>query len=189
MDAARAGSIPAYSVENDKFTSMLDTTEIRQIGASIDTISQFDPETYEETLKVVVNEINPEDVKRFRVKEVWYFDSELSQFRVRILGIAPLLDKKDNDGNFLYEQPLFWIYYPECRDMLTRHRVFNENNVATPMSWADLLEMRQFSSYIFKESNVYDRRIQSYKTGVDMLMEGEKIKQELFNFEHDLWQY
>jgi gliding motility associated protien GldN len=189
MDAAKVGAIPAYNVEDDKFTSRLDTTEILQIGASVDTIVQFDPETYEETVKIVVNEINPEDVKRFRVKEVWYFDRELSQMKVRILGIAPLLDKKDAEGNFLYEQPLFWVYYPECRDLLTRYRVFNENNVATPMSWSDLLEYREFSSYIFKESNVYNRRLQSYLTGTDMLMEGEKIKQELFNMEHDYWQY
>jgi hypothetical protein len=46
-----------------------------------------------------------------------------------------------------------------------------------------------FSSYIVKESNVYDRSIQSYARGVDALLESERIKEELFTVEHDLWHY
>jgi len=49
--------------------------------------------------------------------------------------------------------------------------------------------MRKFSSYIFKESNVFDRRIQDYATGIDLLLEGEKIKADIFNKEHDMWTY
>jgi hypothetical protein len=57
------------------------------------------------------------------------------------------------------------------------------------MTWEDLFEMRFFASYIYKESNVYDRRLQDYLSGVDLLLEADKIKQEIFNFEHDLWSY
>ena len=109
--------------------------------------------------------------------------------QVRILGIAPLRDIEDDAGNFLYEQPMFWVYYPEARNVLARERVFNYGNDASPITWEDLLEMRAFASYIFKESNVYDRRLQSYLTGVDLLLEADKIKQQIFNFEHDLWSY
>jgi len=73
--------------------------------------------------------------------------------------------------------------------VLARERVFNTGNDASPITWEDLLEMRFFSSYIYKVSNVYDRRLQDYKTGVDLLLEAEKIKAEIFNFEHDLWSY
>ncbi len=189
MDAATGGEITVYSTEDDKFSSKLTPDEVASMGATIDTVITFDPETYEEQLQVVRNDINPEDVKRFRMKEVWFFDEETSTLQVRILGIAPLIDKTDENGNFLYEKPMFWVYYPEAREILSRERVFNVGNDASPMTWEDLMEMRFFSSYIYKESNVRDRRIQDYLTGIDLLLEADKIKQEIFNFEHDLWSY
>ena len=188
MDAAKSGELTVYGTEDDKFTVPLTAEEVASKGASIDTVTTFDPETYEEKIKIVTNSINPEDVKRFRIKEVWFFDKETSTLQVRILGIAPLLDVKDENGNFLYEQPMFWVYYPDARKTLAKEKVYNiAGNDASPLSWEDLMEMRFFSSYIVKESNVFNRRLQEYLTGVDLLLEGEKIKQTIFNFENDLW--
>ncbi len=190
MDAAKSGELTVYGTEDDKFTVPLTAEEVASKGASIDTVTTFDPETYEEKIKIVTNSINPEDVKRFRIKEVWFFDKETSTLQVRILGIAPLLDVKDENGNFLYEQPMFWVYYPDARKTLAKEKVYNiAGNDASPLSWEDLMEMRFFSSYIVKESNVFNRRLQEYLTGVDLLLEGEKIKQTIFNFENDLWSY
>ncbi len=189
MDAATAGEITVYSTEDDKFTNKLVPDEVASMGATIDTVITFDPETYEEQLQVVRNDLNPDDVKRFRLKEVWFFDEETSTLQVRILGIAPLIDVKDENGNFRYEKPMFWVYYPEAREILSRERVFNFGNDASPITWEDLMEMRYFSSYIYKESNVRDRRLQDYLSGVDLLLEADKIKQDIFNFEHDLWSY
>jgi gliding motility associated protien GldN len=189
MDAAKSGEITVYSSESDKFTIPMTTEEVSSIGANVDTVTVIDPETYEETQTIVSNELNPEDVKRFRLKEIWYFDKETSRLNVRILGIAPLYDEKDSNGNIKYEKLLFWVYYPEARQVLARERAFNVGNDSSPMTWEDIMEMRFFSSYIFKESNVFDRRLEAYLSGVDLLMEGEKIKQEIFNFEHDLWSY
>ncbi len=189
MDAAVNNDITVYSTEDDKFTAQLQPDEVASMGATVDTVITFDPETYEEQIQIVRNELNPEDVKRFRIKEVWFFDEETATLQVRILGIAPLIDVKDDNGNFKYEKPMFWAYYPECREILARHQVFNVGNDASPNTWEDLFEMRFFSSYIYKESNVHDFRLQDYLSGVDLLMEAEKIKQEIFNFEHDLWSY
>ena len=189
LDAAESGEVTVYSTEDDKFTHPLAPDEVSTMGASVDTVITFDPETYEENIQIVRNDINPEDVKRFRLKEIWFFDKESSTLQVRLLGIAPLLEVKDDNGNFKYEQPMFWAYYPECRKIFARERVFNIGNDASPLTWEDMLEMRFFASYIFKESNVLDYRLMDQYSGVDILMEGEKIKQEIFNFEHDLWEY
>lgn len=189
MEAAESGELTVYGTEDDKFSSKLTPDEVSSMGATIDTVITFDPVTYQESIQVVRNELNPDDVKRFRLKEVWFFDEETSTLQVRILGIAPLLDVKDDNGNFKYEQPMFWVYYPDARKLLAHERVFTFGNDAAPMTWEDLLEMRYFSSYIFKESNVHDRRLTDYVTGVDMLLEADKIRQEIFNFEHDLWSY
>ena len=84
---------------------------------------------------------------------------------------------------------MFWAYYPECREILARHKVFMEGNDASLITWEDLFEMRFFSSYVYKESNVHDLRLQDYLSGVDLLLASDKIKNEIFNYEHDLWSY
>ncbi len=189
MDGAINEEITVYSTEDDKFTSPLTPDEVASMGATVDTVITFDPETYEEQIQVVRNDLNPEDVKRFRMKEIWFFDEETSTMQVRILGIAPMIDVKDENGNFRYEKPMFWVYYPEARKILSRESVFNPGNDASPNTWEDLMEMRFFASYISKESNVLNRRLQDYLSGVDLLLEADKIKREIFNFEHDLWSY
>ena len=189
MTAATEGEITAYGVEDDKFSYPLEPEEVASMGATVDTIITFDPETYEEQIQVVRNDLNPEDIKQFRMKEIWFFDEESSRLDVRILGIAPLRDEYDEQGNYKYTIPLFWVYYPDCREILARYKVFNAGNDASPLSWEDMMEMRYFSSYISQESNVYDRKIQDYLSGVDMLLEAEKIRLEIFNFEHDLWEF
>ncbi|MCI4647581.1 gliding motility protein GldN [Phaeodactylibacter sp.] len=189
MEAAEAGEITVYSTEDDKFSIPLTPDEVASMGASVDTIATVDPETYEETFQIVRNEVDPTDVKRYRLKEIWFFDEETSTMQVRILGIAPLIEEFDDNGNFRYERPMFWVYYPEAREVLARERVFNIANDSSPMSYEDLFEMRFFASYIYKESNVFDRRLEDYLSGTDLLMESERIRQEIFNFEHDLWSY
>ncbi len=189
QEAAESGEITVFSTEDDKFTVPLTPDEVASMGASVDTIATVDPETYEETFQIVRNEVNPSDVKRFRIKEIWFFDEESSTLQVRILGIAPLIEEFDDNGNFKYERPMFWVYYPEARQVLGREKVFNVGNDNNPMTWEDIFEMRFFSSYIYKESNVFDRRLEDYLSGVDLLMQAENIKQEIFNFEHDLWTY
>ena len=189
-DAASKGDIPLYSVDDDKFTKRLSTDDVLNMLSKTDTIVTFDPETYEEKVKIVRNDINPSDVKRFRIKEIWYFDKETSTMQVRILGIAPLINVTDSEGNFRYEKVMFWVYYPQVRDLLARHRVYTlGGNTNATVSWEDLFEMRYFASFIIKESNVYDRRIEDYARGVDALWESDRIKNNIFNFEHDLWQY
>lgn len=188
-EAVLKGQIKAYHPIDDKFSDVITPEELRQMLNDRDTVEIMDPETYEIQFNVVENDFDPETVKRYRVKEVWYFDTRVSQLKVRILGIAPLREVFDESGNFRYETPLYWVYYPHIRKVLAQYHIFNPVSDQKVMSWEDLWEMRFFSSVIIKESNMYDRRIEDYLSGVDAMLEAEKIKQEIFNFEHDLWSY
>lgn len=190
LNHAKAGDITLYHTFDDEFSQAMTQDEMQNIGSSVDTIITFDPETFEEIVQVVVNDLNPEDIKKYRLKEVYFFDEETSTMGVRILGIAPIIDRVDDNGNFLNSGPMFWSYYPELREILARHESFNAQNDAAKMSWEDVFEARLFASYIIKESNVFNRRIQDYKTNpMDMLLESDKLKEQIFHFEHDLWSY
>jgi len=189
LNAATRGDITVYSNMDDEFNYPMSAEEAANIGSFSDTTLVIDPITFKEEYKVYRTEFNWADVKRFRVKEVWYFDEETATMKVRILGIAPLVEEYDNNDNFRYEKVMFWAYFPEVRKILGNEEVFNQSNVTNQMSWDNIFEMRYFSSYIYKESNVYDKRIQDYKSGMDMLLESSRIHDALFDFEQDLWSY
>lgn len=134
--------------------------------------------------------IGSSDIKRFWLKEDWFFDRERSIMDVRIIGIAPLREKVDDDGITVRGySPLFWVYFPEARYVFANYDIFNASNEAENRTYEDLFWKRKFSSYIRKEGNVYDRYLADYKQGIDVLLESEEIKNKLFIFEHDLWEF
>jgi gliding motility associated protien GldN len=189
MDALKEGSITAYDISaTDEFLVPLNYQEIqsRQIDTVHRTFQRPYP-PYEEYDTVIYSEFNPDLVTRIRVKEDWYFDKKKSQMLVRIIGICPVMIKERNDEE--YSEPLFWIYFPEARPVLAHAEVFNRNNDAARRSYDELFMKRFFNSYIYKETNVYDRRISEYAQGLDALLEAERIKMELLNFEQGLWEY
>jgi len=135
------------------------------------------------------------DIVGYRLKEEWIFDKQKSMRLVRIIGLAPLvaIDPANQQVLQYYPneevRPLFWLHYPSCRIWFSSKDVFNMNNQANRNNYDDIFEMRKFSAHVIKEDNDYDRKIQEYAQGIDALMEGERVKKEIFEFEHDLWNY
>jgi gliding motility associated protien GldN len=142
----------------------------------------------------LVSPYKSSDIVEYRLKEDWFFDKERSQFDVRILGIAPVVydgDRKETGELTIIKgkKELFWLYFPHCRFVFVNYNVYNPKNDAQWMSFDDLFQKRQFNSTIYKQSNTFDRSIDTYKTGIDALYESQRITEELRNFEHDLWHF
>lgn len=138
--------------------------------------------------------IDSQEIIQYRMKEDWFFDKERSVLDVRILGIAPVVYKVEvnastGQSTVTGTKELYWLYFPHCRYILNNYFVYNEQNDAQWMSFDDLFWKRQFNSTIYKESNVFDRKIDSYRTGLDALYESEKITEEIRTFEHDVWHF
>jgi len=159
-----------------------------------------DPMTYQDVMEVislteVINGIamEPEvlksiDISAYRIKGMWYFDKRQGEMRYRLLGIMPVgKNIKDDDGK--NNTDLFWIWYPSIRKILHKELVFNDINNANRISFDQLLVSRRFSSYIYKEDNIYgDRSIKDYKKpGLESILESERIKKEILDFEQDMW--
>lgn len=188
-ELAENGDIRLF--RDEKFKEQLGMDDLGSLLNRVDTSVVYDPETYEEKIVITQNPIDVQDIKRYRVKEVWFFDKKDSQVKVRILGIAPIKDEFDETtGEYKYSIPLFWVYYPKARFFLGKHRVVNDFNDITPMSWADVLDGRFFASYISQTSNSLGLRLEDlFVNEYDRLLESETLKRELFNWEHDLWTY
>jgi len=194
MDAVQEGSLTAYTFADDEFTAPVTMKEVESRGgARTDTVKMQRPEPpYDEYDTIIAREFSRDKVIGFRMKEDWFFDKQRSVMEVRIIGIAPLIYAVDQDGNVRegnIKIPLFWIYYPEARKLFANAEVFNRSNDAERRSFDDIFQKRLFASYIYKESNVYDRRIDDYKQGMNALLESERIKTEITNMEHDMWEF
>jgi gliding motility associated protien GldN len=181
--------------KDETFDDAMTFQEVEEQLFKVDTIATFDYDTYEEKIEVVKNVKDWRNINRYRVKEIWFFDEEASVLKSRIIGIAPIMEEIVAEGAPPVVYALFWVYYPEARQYLAKHQVISDENDVAPMTWTDLLDNRYFSSYIFKRTNVLDYRVEDYfdpaseRLGFDILLTSEKIKNELFNFEHDLWEY
>jgi gliding motility associated protien GldN len=189
LDALKEGQMTAYDISNtDELLVPITYNEI--IGRQTDSIYQIMQRPYppyEEYDTVIYTDFDPTMVMRLRVKEDWYFDSKHSQMLVRVMALCPVMIKERNGQEVT--EPLFWISYPEARDVFAQALVFNEFNAAARISYDELFWKRLFDSYVYKEQNVFDRRISQYATGVDALLEADRIKHELILFEENLWQY
>lgn len=137
--------------------------------------------------------LTSQDVSGYRIKGYWYFDKRQGELKYRLLGICPMsVEARDigNDKGDVIE--LFWIYFPAIRDVLHEAHAFNDRNSAMPISFDHLLNARRFSAVIYKEENVYgDRKVEDYmKDNAQMqLLESERIKEKIRNFEQDMWNY
>jgi gliding motility associated protien GldN len=149
------------------------------------------PEEY-----IIRREIGPSDIKSYLIKGLWYFDKRQGELKYRILGIAPaapdvnFIDSEDNSNS--EPIPMFWVFVPEIRDILHEAKAFNDKNSAVPISFDHLLNSRRFGGLIYKEENVYgDREVKEYvaENALMQLLESERIKDKIRNFEQDMWSY
>jgi gliding motility associated protien GldN len=191
LNAVKSGEVQAFSPIDDRFTTVIPFSEVQnKLSGEEKTVRSIDPVTGEEKMVTTRDEFDPRTVVQYKIKEIWVFDKEASALKVRILGIAPMVSRMNEDGSFRAAIPLFWVYYPDLRPVLAKFDVYNQNNDAATMSWEDLFEMRFFSSFIIKENNTYNREIKEYiKDGTMRLLEGQAIKDKIFNKEQDMWQY
>jgi gliding motility associated protien GldN len=169
-----------YNSRNDNFRDLMPDNEIIE---SVKTeLNYGDGEIYPV-------EINSADITGYNVKGMWYFDKRRGELMYRLLGIQPIGKDITNVDDEIKNTKLFWIWYPSIRKILHTELVFNDTSNSNRISFDQLLLSRRFSSYIFKEDNLYnDRAIESYKRkGLNYILESQRIKDEILNFEQDLW--
>jgi gliding motility associated protien GldN len=189
LDEIKAGRVTAYDPLSVNVNTTYADIEVK-LGAVEKTESITINAAGATRDTVIKQEAKRSDVKKLTIYEEWYFDKKLGKLDVRIIAIQPVYMGFDDQLGRFANRPLFWIKYDDIRDALAKQEIFAPSNDAQRISFDDLFMQRRFGSVIIAESNVYnDRYIQDYQTGKYTLFEAERIKTDLFNFEHDLWEY
>lgn len=142
---------------------------------------------------IVTTELGAIDVSDYKIKGYWYFDKRQSELKYRLLGICPVTPDVYTVGKEEQDYiELFWVYFPAVREVLHEAKAFNDRNSAMPITFDHLLNSRRFNAVIYKEENVYgDREIAEYlKENSQMqLLESERVKSKIRDFEQDMWNY
>ncbi len=178
-------------------------TETRTLGdldgtlSKIDTLDlgyeQFNAGEPVDPQYIEVTTIGAADISEYQIRGYWYFDKRQGELRYRLLGIAPVAP----DVNFLNDDepdmvPLFWVWYPDVREILHNAKAFNRKNTSMPFTYDHVLNARRFNSVIYKEDNIQgDREVNDYiiDNALMQLLESERIKESIRNFEMDMWSY
>ena len=163
----------------------IDTTDVgrEQINAGQSVSAEY----------ITRQDLSAQDVTQYKIKGYWYFDKRQSELKYRLLGICPVtpdvytMNSEEKD----YIE-LFWVFFPAAREVLHEAKAFNDKNSAMPVSFDQILNSRRFNSVIYKEENVYgDRSIEEYMkdNSQNQLLESERVKEKIRNFEQDMWNY
>ncbi|MDP4128716.1 MAG: gliding motility protein GldN [Bacteroidota bacterium] len=200
LNLIKTGEVTAFDATiDDRFTTPMTFRQIAESMVGKPSVIQIpdmtvDPDGSKGITKdtTIVQEFNPDQVERYELKEEWVFDKESSRMYARILGIAPEKTILNPDGSFRAVVPIFWVYYPDLRQYLAKYEAYNGKNYGARMSWEELFESRMFASRIVKSTidNPGDQFINAYiKDPILDLLEGDNIKNKIFNYEQDLWSY
>lgn len=184
-------SLTAYGIGPlgmcDDFSNPLSSEDVNGLISHKDTIYTYDLNTEEQLPVHITDSIRTDDVTRYRIKEDWLFDRSHSRMIVRIIGIAPMREIRSEMGVVKGYRPLFWVNFEEARPILSRAPVLTRT--IHDLNYDDLFAKRFFHGYIVKVSNVYDRYISHDSNGIDALLEGAAIEEEILNFEQDFWSH
>jgi gliding motility associated protien GldN len=190
------GVVP-FSAEggDDRFTKPLGIDEVNaMLKGSLDTqlVQNINNPNVFDTSIIYNTKLapNPDSIYTFRLKEQFIFDNRTSRMYCRIIGIAPVATIIIN--NKPIKRTLFWLYYPELRATLAKNEVYNPKNISNRITWEELFESRYFNGYVVKSTldNYNDKMLNAlYKDPTKRLLEGEKIRQKIFDYEQDRWVY
>lgn len=196
MKAIQDSAVTVFDPIDDRFTTPMTISQVAEkISGGIEVVQLYDSLGNPSGTKEVVREINLDSFYKFKIKEEVIFDKESSRLFWRILGIAPLKRVITSAGIDLGESEMFWVYYPDMRPIFAKYEVYNGKNFGARMSWEELFESRMFSGRIIKSTvdNPLNLPLRDQKglqeNGVFQLLEGERIKEKVFNYEQDLWSY
>lgn len=183
--------------EDDDMVKIKTYEELMSSLLRTDTTIVYDYDDYGDEIGsrpvITREEFDPGNVYSVRIKESWYIDKQDTRQKVRILSLCLVYNYcRDREGERVcQDEPIIWIPMDDLRvrNVLVRNLAYDERNSHAERSYDDIFIDRYFDSYCYRESNVMNRPIEVYLTGTDAILESQRIEDEIWNIESDMWEY
>jgi len=187
ISGVKLGYFQAYDPMSDGAVPISEVDFNAKLGAAMDTI-YVPNEDGTETAKAVEKNVDPSSIKFIILREEWVFDKQRSVLEPRIMWITAL--REYEKAGEVRKSLAYKIYYPSAQPLYAKNEVFSTKTDGDQKTFYDVFSRRFFNSFITRETNAYnDREVNEYKLGIEQLYEAEKIKDFIFKFEHDLWEF
>lgn len=194
-DAINAGEIELF--EDDEMKIPLDAQLVIDRATRSDTVQMAVYDDWGEaeyTTVFVPHQFTSDDIYQYAIKEAVYLDRARSGVQVRKLGLAPMEERYkviDGETEYLGTTTLFWIPMQSwaVRVLFAKKEAYTAENLVHLPNWEYAFNSFMYSSFITREDNVYNRAIHEYLTGIDALLESERIEEEIMNLCSDMWEY
>ncbi|MFO7868399.1 MAG: gliding motility protein GldN [Bacteroidales bacterium] len=195
INGVRQGYFQAYDPMSEGAVPISEEDFESRLGKETETVEVYneDDGTYDE--RVIENEVNPSEIKFLILREEWIFDKARSTMDPRIMWIKFVREYQAGDPSDLASLEIrkslpFKIYYPVAEPLYARNEVFNPHTDGDQKTFYDIFMFRFFNSFISMETNTHNNReVNSYMLGIEQLYEAQDIKNFIFRFEHDLWEF
>ncbi len=99
---------PKFQVRGGYEWNNMSTEAREQYFTKTDTVVTFDPETYEEKLMIVHNDLTGQELMQLRLVEDWFWDERRRYPIFQLYAFAPMETVRDQDGNPRFNRPIFW---------------------------------------------------------------------------------
>ncbi|WP_442794860.1 hypothetical protein [Pelobium manganitolerans] len=141
-----------------------------------------------------------------RLIEDWYFDTNRAEFKSFIIAIGLIVPSSAASSASVpkLKDPavkigeagadmngMFYVNYPTIRNYICKFNVYHPNEKIR-YTFDDVFQLRYFSSLIIEESNPDGYKLANrpdLKSGLDKLLEADRIKRSLIQYEQDMWEY
>lgn len=207
LEGVKARRLTAYqpSITNSDstFAKRLTVRQAMSLLQDSAMVDQFDSNGNKIGSKMILNDFNPDRITKFRTKEDIYFDKKRSLVVTRIIGIAPLKSVQAG-GQEIGEVPVFWLYFPQCRDYFATKDLSDPDRKLYDTSLDDIFLQKKYSSVIVKstgttnngQSGATDPSLQltaaqlgATDSGKDKQENSKAVEAKIQNFKEETWQY
>jgi len=184
MNNIRAGKLTPYQKDDFKVKLTAKQGELRFADSVL--VPKFDKDGNQVSSKMVLNEFNPDKIRKFRIEEDVFFDRQRGKVDTRIIALAPMMNlatTADLPAN-MATTPAFWLYFPQLRYALIKQDLSDPDRNLFDVTMDDVFMQHKFKAYLIKEFSPGGTQTEQLDPGSP---EAARLEEKLASLGKNIW--
>jgi gliding motility associated protien GldN len=184
MTNIKSGKLTPY--EKDDFKKRLSAKDGELRFADSVLVPKFDKDGNQISSKMVLNDFNPDKIRKFRIEEDVFFDKQRGKVDTRIIAVAPMLNLSGTENlpaNYA-TAPAFWLYFPQLRYALIKVDLSDPDKNIFDITMDDVFMQHKFNAYLVKLFSPGGAQTEQLDPNSP---EAQKIEAKLASLNKNIW--